>query len=65
VGFLGVYFGGFLGESVIWGLKTHCGHCGTVEFGQNWGDFGKFFSIFYDFLRFLEENGRILCCFWR
>jgi len=27
------------------------------------GSFLTFFTIFYDFLRFLEENGRVLCCF--
>jgi len=42
----------FWGKALFGGWKTHCGHCGTVEFGQNGGDFGKFFDIFFDFLRF-------------
>jgi hypothetical protein len=49
-GILGKSFGGFLEKNGFIGVKTHSGHCGTIENGQKAGYFFTFFHVFSHFL---------------
>ena len=63
-GVLGDFFGVILAKIVVFGPKTHSGHCGTIEKRQKRGYFLTFFNtflqFFHIFLHFLHVFDQFL-----